>query len=207
MTTVCQRHMLAGQILIWPTCAKKACHLKRSKNTKPFHKLCNSIEASKLRDLTNTMPMTNPRKVRGSMRWRLKCARANATALTMMEPHTGKYRVRDGRRKPRNMTSSQMGAHTETTTAYKRVAMGSLAMMDCSTSEELKGVGNGRMSRFSCERRFTSGNMRQPRQASTYHVPFHDTGNHSPGRGWNRDRHLYKIPSPTVPSAMSVTRL
>lgn len=69
---------------------KGACHLKRSKNTKPFHKLCNSIEASKLRDLTNTMPMTKPRKVRGSMRWRLKCASANATALTMMEPQTGK---------------------------------------------------------------------------------------------------------------------
>lgn len=207
MVEIDNRGLLSLLCIKWYGGAQSAFYLKRSKNTKPFHKLCKSIEASKLRDLTNTMPITKPKNVRGSIRCRLKCASANAIALTMIEPHTGKYLVREGNRKPRNMTSSQMGAQTETTTAYKSVAIGSLAIMDCSTCVELNGAGKGRRSRFSCDRRFTSGNIKQPKQASTYHFPLHDTGNHWLARGWNRDRHLWRMPKPTVPSAMSVIRL
>jgi hypothetical protein len=40
-------------------------HFIKSKNTKPFYRLCSAIEANKLRDLAKTPPITTPRNTKG----------------------------------------------------------------------------------------------------------------------------------------------
>lgn len=92
-------------------------YFMRSKNTKAFQRLCNNIDGRRFLVLANTVPITTPSSIRGSILCILKCARAKATELTKIEHHTGIYFVSDGRRNPRNTISSQMGAQTDTTTA------------------------------------------------------------------------------------------
>lgn len=141
----------------------------RSKKTNPFHRLCKSIEASKFLVRAYTTPITTPRNTNGNSRCVLKCASANATALATMDHETGMYFVKEGRRKPRNTISSQIGAHMETTTAYRAIATGSRATIDCST---LESAGRrGTMLMLICDKKFTTGKKRHPRNTSKYQVP------------------------------------
>lgn len=64
-------------------------HFIKSKNTKPFHRLCNTIDANKLRDLAKTPPITTPRKTKGITLCALKCASAKAAALTRIDHGSG----------------------------------------------------------------------------------------------------------------------
>ncbi|CAA6665929.1 unnamed protein product [Spirodela intermedia] len=127
-------------------------HLIRSKKTNPFHRLCNSIEGRRFLVLAKT----------GSSLCTLKCARANATALRRMDQRKDMYLVREGRRKPLNTISSHTGAQTETTTAYRAIATGSRANIDCSTLETPTGED---------DTMGTSGNMTHPRTTSSCQFP------------------------------------
>lgn len=190
-------------------CARLTSHLIKSMNTKPFQKLCKSIDGIKFLDLVKMTPITTPRKISGSILCTLKCARAKATELTRIAHHTGMYLVKEGRRKPRKTISSHTGAHTETTIAYKVIATGSLAAIDYSRLERVTGV-EGRMGnklRLNWERRLTKGNMKHPRATSNSQLPFRLNLNQSDGRGQNRDKQRWRIAIPARPSVTSVTRL
>lgn len=171
LLTIINKTNLADGLAMY---TRKNIHFIKSKNTKPFHRLCKRIEGSRFLDLAYIIPITTPRNTRGNILWTLKCARAKATELTRMEEETGMYLVREGRRKPLNTTSSHMGAHTTNTRAYSDMATGSLARMDCSTLERVTGVEGkmGRRLRFSWESRFTRGNMKHPRMRSRCQLPF-----------------------------------
>ena len=181
----------------------------KSKKTKPFQRLCNSIDGSKFLDRVYITPITIPRNIRGSILCMLKCARAKAIELTSIAHHTGMYLVREGSRKPRKTISSHTGAQTDTTVAYNSIATGSLALIDCSTLERVTGVEGkrGRRSRLNCESRLTSGNMRHPIMTSNCQFPFRLNLNQSGGRGRNRERQRRRIATPASPSVTSVTRL
>lgn len=65
----------------------------------------------------------------------------------------------------------------------------------------------GNKFRFTCERRFTSGNIRQPIPTSNCHFPSKLNLNQPGGRGWNLERQRCRIAIPVSPSATSVRRL
>ncbi|KAL5727182.1 hypothetical protein ACHQM5_000406 [Ranunculus cassubicifolius] len=108
------------------------------------------------------------------------------------------YFVNEGRRNPRKTISSHIGAHTATTMAYKAIATGSLATIDCSTLEVVMGEE---------DRRLTRGNMRHPNPTSNSQFPLKLKWNQSDGRGRNLERQRRSIAIPAKPSATSVKRL
>lgn len=162
----------------------------RSKNTKPFQRLCKSIDGNRFLDRANIAPITSPRKTSGSILCTLKCAKAKTTELTNIAHHTGMYFVNEGSKKPLKTISSHTGAHTETTIAYSAIATGSRARIDCSTLDIVTGVDgkSGSRLRLNCESRLTRGNMRHPSTTSNCHVPFKLNLNQSGGRGRKRDK-------------------
>ena len=184
-------------------------HFIKSRNTKPFQRLWSTIDANRLRDLAKTPPITTPRNINGNTLCTLKCASANAAALSRIDHGRGMYRVRDGRRKPRNTISSHIGAHTVTTTAYKAIATGSRATMDCSTLDTPATGPDDIWTRLMLmwESKFTSGNNRHPNATSQCHLPFNLNSNQPGGRGRNLPRHWWRIAIPARSSVMSVTRL
>lgn len=198
-----------GSTKHWTTSYKTRSYLIKSKKTKPFQRLCKSIEGNRFLDLANTTPITTPRNISGSILCTLKCARAKATELTSIAHHTGMYLVKEGSKKPRKTISSHTGAQTETTIAYNAIATGSRAIIDCSTLEMVTGADGirGNRLRLNCESRLTRGNMRHPNATSSCQFPFKLNLNQSDGRGWNRDRHRCRIAIPASPSVTSVTRL
>jgi|APAra0007618257_1042622.scaffolds.fasta_scaffold00665_2 hypothetical protein len=179
-------------------------------NTKPFHKLCNSIEGNKFLDLANIKPNTTPRNTNGNILCTLKCAKANAIELTRIAHQTGMYLVRDGNKNPLNTISSQTGAQIDTTTAYSAIATGSLAIIDCSTLESETGLevgGSGKRFRFNWESRLTKGNMKQPMITSSCQFPLRVKRNQSLASGRNMERQRWRIAIPARPSVTSVIRL
>ncbi|OVA01869.1 hypothetical protein BVC80_9079g3 [Macleaya cordata] len=145
----------------------------------------------------------------GSILCALKCASANATELTRIEHQTGMYLVNEGRRNPRKTISSQTGAHTDTTMAYRAIATGSRATIDCSTLETATGAEDkwGNKLRLTWDSRLTSGNIRHPRPTSNCQFPLRLNLNQSEGRGRNLARQRWRIAIPARPSATSVKRL
>lgn len=181
----------------------------KSRKTKPFQRLCKSMDGNRFLDRVNTAPITTPRKMSGSILCTLKCAIAKKTELTNIAHHTGMYLVKEGRRKPLNTISSQTGAQTDTTIAYRAIATGSRANIDCSTLDRVTGVEGKRGSRLrlNCESRLTRGNIRHPRITSNCQFPFKLNLNQSWGRGRNRHKLRWRITIPATPSVTSVTRL
>ena len=86
-----------------------------STNAKAFHKLCKMMGARIFFDRANTTHMSIPKNVNGISRSILKCASAKIRELSSTETSIRKYRVKDGRRKPRKIISSHTGATRDTT--------------------------------------------------------------------------------------------
>ena len=62
--------------------------------------------AIKLRVLTYTRPRISPRIIKGTRRWKLKCAIAKTADVSNKAAPIGMYLVNDGRKNPLNMACS-----------------------------------------------------------------------------------------------------
>lgn len=154
------------------------------------------MEANKFLDLAKTPPIKIPRNINGRTLCTLKCAHENATALTKIAQGTDMYRVKDGNKKPLNKTSSQIGAHTVTTSAYRPTATGSFATIDCSTLDTPTGRAGmvGTRIRFTWDKKLTNGKNRQPSAMSSTQLSLRERFvlklnlNQPGGRGLNLER-------------------
>jgi hypothetical protein len=154
------------------------------------------MDASKFLDLAKTLPIKIPRNTNGRTLCTLKCANENATALMKIAQDTDMYRVKDGNKKPLNNTSSQIGAQTVTTRAYKPTAIGSFATIDCSTLDTpICTAGRaGTRIRFTLDKMLTNGKRRQPSAMSSSQLSLRDEFslklnlNQPEGRGLNLER-------------------
>jgi hypothetical protein len=69
-----------------------------------------------LRERVYTTPRIIPKVAKGNTSDRLRWARAKTKPLITIADQTGRYRVRDGNKNPRNIISSKKGAATDAVT-------------------------------------------------------------------------------------------
>jgi len=130
-------------------------------------------------------------------------------ALVAMDAQRGRYLVSDGRRKPRNTTSSQKGAHTATVAAYMRGSNRVLhvdGILDAHGGcRELQGDWEER----GVELRKELDDGKEPAGEDCVQIPPPRglNRNHSADSGRNLERHEWSTNIPTAISATSVDRL